>query len=258
MVGQLHSEANALTAAHDERLAQMTAQASESAHALADSVHAQTAAIEQIVSAVRAAVSELQGSVGRNVALMNEGAGRMREAAEQFTVSGRAISGVLDGSREVSGQLAQSAANLAASSQDVKEAVGDYRAAREAFASIVEGLHGTVDVAKREVAMTSDLVSRLEAAAQKLVAAQGQADEYLAKVTEVLAQAHGTFTSQMAESLRRANGDFHAHLSSSTSLLAGTIADLDGVIVEFSSRFQRSTRCRSSSCSSSAAIRPTR
>jgi cellobiose-specific phosphotransferase system component IIA len=82
--------------------------------------------------------------------------------------------------------------------------------------------------------MTSDLVSRLEAAAQKLAAAQGQADEYLEKVTEVLAQAHGTFTSQIAESLRGANTEFHKYLASSTSLLASTIAELDGTIIEFS------------------------
>ena len=236
VVEQLQSETNASSVAHSDRLAETAAHTKQSVDALAEGVRAQTAAIEQATGAMRAAVAEIGGSVSRNVALMSDGAGEMRQAAEQFTISGHAITGVLDGSREVSGQLVQSAALLAASSQDVKEAVGDYRAARETFASIVEGLHGTVDIAKREVAMTSDLVSRLEAAAQKLVAAQGQADEYLAKVTEVLAQAHGTFTSQMAESLKRANGDFHAHLSSSTSLLAGTIADLDGVIVEFSPR----------------------
>ena len=80
------------------------------------------------------------------------------------------------------------------------------------------------------------MFGRLEAAAQKLVAAQGQADEYLSKVTEVLKQGHSTFTYQMAESLRRANGDFHEHLSKSTSLLASTIAELDGTIIEFSPR----------------------
>jgi hypothetical protein len=233
---QLHAEARALNETHTDRLAEMTTHAKGSVDALAEGVRAQTAAIEQVTSAVRAAVSDLGSAVGRNVALMNDGAGRMREAAEQFTASGRTTSEVLDRSRETAVQLAQTATRLSSASQDVKDAVGDYRTARETFAGMVDALRATVDVAKRDVALTTDLVARLEAAAQKLVAAQGQADEYLSKVTEVLKQTHSTFTSQMAESLKRANGDFHEHLSKSTSLLASTIAELDGTIIEFSPR----------------------
>ncbi len=233
---QLHTEAKALNEAHSDRLAEMTTHAKGSIDALAEGVRDQTAAIEQVTGAVRAAVSDLGSAVGRNVVLMNEGAGKMREAAEQFTASGRTTSEVLDRSRDIAVQLSQTAITLSSASQDVKDAVADYRAARETFASMVDALRGTVDVVKRDVALTSDLVARLEAAAQKLVAAQGQADEYLAKVTEVLKQTHGTFTSQMAESLKRANGDFHEQLSKSTSLLASTIAELDGTIIEFSPR----------------------
>jgi ABC-type transporter Mla subunit MlaD len=236
VVGQLRSEAQASSAAHSDRIAEMSAHARESVNSLAEGVRAQTAAIEQVTAAVRSAVTELAGAVGRNVERMDEGAGRIREAADRFTASGQAMGEALDRSREASGQLAQSAAMLSSASRDVAAVVGDYRAAREAFADLVDGLRGTVEAAKRDAATISAQVAQLEAAAQTLAAAEGQADEYLAKVTEVLAQAHSTFSSQMAETLRGANAEFHRHLADSTSLLATTVAELDGTVIEFAPR----------------------
>jgi ABC-type transporter Mla subunit MlaD len=233
---QLHAEAKAMNEAHSGRLAEMTTHAKGSIDALAEGVRTQTAAIEQVTGAVRAAVSDLGSAVGRNVALMNEGAGKMREAAEQFTVSGRATSEVLDRSREVAAQLSQTAIMLSSASQDVKDAVADYRSARETFAGMVDVLRGTVDVAKRDVALTSDLVGRLEAAAQKLVAAQGQADEYLAKVSEVIAATHRTFSEGMGETLGRANNSFHQALTNATSQLSTAFSELEEMLADLSDR----------------------
>jgi hypothetical protein len=203
---------------------------------LALEVRNQTQAIEQAILAMRGAVSELGSSVNRNVTLMGEGASEMRQAAEQFTGSGKAISEVFDRLKAVSLELSRTASALSTTSQDVQVVVSDYRAARETFAGIVEALQDTVATAKRDVTMTSDLVSRLEAAAQKLIAAERHADEYLRKLNEVLAEAHGSFSSQMRETLKTTNTEFHEHLAKSTSLLASTVAELDGVVVEFAPR----------------------
>jgi ABC-type transporter Mla subunit MlaD len=214
----------------------MSAHARESVDTLAEGVRAQTAAIEQVTTGVRGAVAELAGAAARNIERMDEGADRMREAAERFTASGQAMGEVLARSREASGQLVQSASTLSSASRDVAAVVGDYRAAREDFAGLVQGLRGTVEAAKRDAMTISAQVAQLEAAAQTLAAAEGKADEYLAKVTEVLGEAHGTFSTQMAETLRRANAEFHRHLADSTSLLASTIAELDGAVIEFAPR----------------------
>jgi ABC-type transporter Mla subunit MlaD len=235
VTAQLQLQAQVTSEAHGKHLAEVTSHAKESVDALAESVRAQTAAIEQVSTAVRAAVSELGSSVARNVGLMDAGAGKMREAAEQFTTSGRAVGDVLDRSREASIQLSQSATTLASASRDVGTVVGDYQAAREAFAGVVEGLRGTVDMAKREVAMTSDLVSRLEAAAQKLGAAQGQADEYLAKVNEVLADTHRSFSGEMVRTLGSANTAFHQEMTKATGALSGAISDLEEMLADLPS-----------------------
>lgn len=233
---RLQSQSQAVGASHRDHMTELTSQTKDTIETLAAGVRAQTAAIEQTTTAMEAAVRELGSSVHRNVALMAEGAGEMRQAAEQFSGSGRAMSDMLDRSRAVSAELAQMTSTLAGSAEDVRTVVGDYRAARDSFAEIVGGLRDTVAVARREVSMTSQLVASMEAAAEKLVAAQGEADAYLAKLNEVLVDAHGSFSSQMLETVRRTNTEFHDHLTKSTSLLASTIAELDGAIIEFNPR----------------------
>jgi len=236
VMDRLQSQSQTVGASHRDHMTELTSQTKETVESLAASVRAQTATIEQAATAMGAAVRDLGNSVHRNVALMAEGAGEMRQAAEQFSGSGRAMSDMLDRSRAVSAELAQMTSTLTVSAEDVRTVVGDYRAARDSFAEIVRGLKDTVAVARRDVSMTSDLMTRMEAAGQKLVAAQREADAYLTKLNDVLVDAHGSFSSQMLETVRRTNTEFHDHLTKSTSLLASTIAELDGAIIEFNPR----------------------
>ena len=160
----------------------------------------------------------------------------MREAADQFTTAGGALSGVFEQSKSVTSEMVRTASSLSNSAQDVQAVVSDYRQARETFEGIVEALRGTVETAKREVSMTSDLVRSLEGAAQQLRTAQGQADEYLSKVNGALVEAHTSFSTQMLKTVGEANGDFHKQLSTATGMLASTINELDGVVIEFGNR----------------------
>jgi ABC-type transporter Mla subunit MlaD len=227
------------TVAHEQQLGRISQSTSSALDELANLVRDQTAALQQATSTMRSAVSELGASVDRNIAKMGQGAEQMRQAADAFSGSGRAIADVFDRSRVVSAELSQVATQLSASSNDVQAVVGDYRAARESFVSLVEGLRGTVDTAKREVALTQDLVGRLESAAQKLFAAQGHADGYLDKLNQVLAEAHGAFSSQMLNTVRTTNGEFHDSLRKATGLLATTIVEFENALGDNTPRTRR-------------------
>ena len=236
VVATLQTESKTTSAAHQALTADIAGHAKQSVDELAASVTAQTTAIEQAALAMRTAVADLGSSVDRNVTLMGKGADGMRQAAEQFTGSGRAIADVFDKSQTVSRELEQAAKTLKASSADVHSVVSDYQAARSSFAGLVDGLRTTIDTAKRDASMTSDLISRLEGAAQKFAVAQVQAGDYLGQLNKVLTEAHGTFSTQMLATVQKTNTEFHKHLANSTSLLASTIADLDGTIIEFAPR----------------------
>jgi methyl-accepting chemotaxis protein len=230
VVQTLHTETKASSLAHQDSVSAMATHTRESITELTISVRAQTEAIEHTTLAMRAAVTDLGSSVNRNIALMGEGAGEIRNAADRFVSSGSAMAEVLDRSRALSSELSLAASTLSDSTQDVQSVISDYRAARETFASVVDGLRGTVETAKREVAMTTDIVARMEAAAQKLIHAQTQADAYLDSLNEVLVGAHGSFNKQMLTALGAANAEFHTHLSKSTSLLASAIDHLQDTL----------------------------
>ncbi|MEZ0219116.1 MAG: hypothetical protein ACAH22_02350 [Tardiphaga sp.] len=230
IVQTLQTETKASSLAHQDSVSSMASHTRESIAELTTSVRAQTEAIEHTTLAMRTAVTDLGSSVHRNIALMGEGAGEIRNAADRFVSSGAAMTEVLERSRALSSELSLAASTLSDSSQDVKTVISDYRAARETFAGVVDGLRGTVEMAKREVAMTTDIVARMEAAAQKLISAQTQADAYLASINEVLVGAHGSFNQQMLSALGTANAEFHMHLSKSTQLLASAIDHLQDTL----------------------------
>jgi hypothetical protein len=58
----------------------------------------------------------------------------------------------------------------------------------------------------------------MEASAQKLIAAQGQADEYLAKLNGVLTDVHTAFSTQVLETVR----EFQEHLTRATAGQVGS------------------------------------
>ena len=63
--------------------------------------------------------------------------------------------------------------------------------------------------------------------------AQNKADEYLGKINNTLEQAHTAFTTQMLKTVKSTNMEVHNHLANSTKLLASTVAELEGTIVDF-------------------------
>lgn len=229
-VQTLQAETKVSSLAHQDSVSAIESHTRESITELTTSVRAQTEAIEHTTLAMRAAVMDLGDSVHRNIALMGEGAGEIRNAADRFVSSGSTMAEVLDRSRALASELSLAASTLSHSAQDVQTVINDYRAARETFANVVDGLRGTVETAKREVAMTTDIVARMEAAAQKLIFAQTQADSYLNSLNEVLVGAHGSFNKQMLSALGTANAEFHTHLSKSTSLLASAIDHLQDTL----------------------------
>lgn len=233
VVDALRSDARTASEVQGRHAEQLSEQARETLAKLASEVGNQTGAIKDATIAMRSVVSELSSSVERNIGRMSEGASEMHRAAEQFTGSGKAMAGVFDSSVQLSQELTRTASVLTAATSDVQTIVSDYRSARLAFQSVVETLHQTVDTAKRDASMTSDLTTRLERAAEKLIEAQTRADGYLDNLNGALIEAHSLFSNQLLETVRRTNTDAHEHLSKATGMLASTIAELDGTVLDF-------------------------
>ena len=111
-----------------------------------------------------------------------------------------------------------------------QQTISDQRGVRDALVTMVTDLRSTVENAKREAGLTSELVNGLQVASQRLSEAQKAADQYLEGVTEVLGEAHSVFAKQMEITLREGNRAFHQELAQATGLLKGAIQDLGDVL----------------------------
>ncbi len=205
-VAAIEQQSSAASAAAVEQQKKISEQAQRSIESLSVEVRSQTQAVELASQSMRTAGSDVTTAVDRIIEGMT---GLIAAAAQEFMRSGQGFADILDKSNEVSLELSQTATALAASSKDIGGVVTDYRNARETLQELVDLMRTTLEVARKDSTLTGDFVARIDAAAQKLEAAQSQADNSLAKLNGVLSEAHNAFGSQMLETVR----DFHDHLS---------------------------------------------
>ena len=107
---------------------------------------------------------------------------------------------------------------------------GDYKAARDSLTGLVGSLQVLVEQVRRDASLSGEVISRIESATGKLVAAQQDADSYLSKVSEVIAVAHESFSEGMSRAVGEANREFHQALSDSVKLLREGIHELESTL----------------------------
>lgn len=226
----LHNDVQTARASQERQIEGFTRAADEATRELTAGVRAQTQAIEQASAAMRMAVADLNTAVTRNIDAVGQGAVKMEQAAERFSTAGNAVSDVLDRSNTVTSTLSAAATTLSQSSREVHAVLSDYRDARDRFSSLVAGLETTIETAKRDATTTSELVDQLRNAARVMNEAQRSADEYMGKVTGVLAGAHESFTKQMAQTVGTVTITAHQNLGKATNMLAETVQELDDML----------------------------
>lgn len=241
MMRELGDSTNALLKglqqqAHSAQTEQAQQQASMAKHtgelleAQADAVDDLTDAVEAAAGAMRDAIASLKTSTQQNIERMGTGAERLFQASN--TLGDR-----LTDMRVASGSVTESLSGLNAASSTLTQALattqsvlGDHKAVRDTLATMVRDLRETIETAKREGAMTAQLVSQLQKASETLGDAAMEADEYLGSVSEVLGQAHAEFAKHMETTLREGNRSFHQELAQATGYLKDAIRDLGDVV----------------------------
>ena len=183
--------------------------------------------VNRAVGEMRAAVEAMRSTTGDAISRMNSGADTLYLAARDFAKAGEGVTGTLDKSSQLGKQLSQAAGAVANATSGLSGMLGDYKSARDSMVELVGSLQLLVEQARREASMTSDVVTRIEGAAAKLVEAQQQADGYLGKVSEVIGSAHESFSAGMTKAVGEANRDFHQALSDSVKLLREGIQELE-------------------------------
>jgi len=186
--------------------------------------------VNRAVAEMKSAVMAMRNTTGEAMLSFNKGADTLSLAAQDFARAGQGVSSALDKTALVAGQLTQAAGNVAAASSGLGEMFADYRGTRDSMIELVGSLQLLVEQVRREASMSGEVISRIESATAKLVAAQQNADSYLTKVSEVIAVAHESFSDGMVKAVGEANRDFHQALSDSVKLLREGIHELESTL----------------------------
>jgi hypothetical protein len=205
----------------------MNDRASSAVSAMSDSVETVIKELGAATAQMAQSVDTLAQTTSTSVAKMNVGAELLGTASREFATAGERVSNVLGQAANVSAKLVEVSGGLTTGASAVQEVLRDYRLHRDAVAQLVTELRSTVESAKREASLTSDVLSRIEGAAAKLGVAQQQADEYLAGVSKVLGEAHTTFAAEVKRTLNTANSEFHTKLTQAVGMLSSSVGELE-------------------------------
>jgi ABC-type transporter Mla subunit MlaD len=167
---------------------------------------------------------------------MNTGAETLVIAADDFAKAGQSVAGTMNAAADATGKIQSSAQSLSNATASVQQMFADYRRTSDALAAMLADLKTTMDTAKKEAGLTTQLVSQLKAAADQLGQAQQQADSYLQGVNKVLTETHKSFASEISNTLRQGNSQFQQELTQAVGLLRSGIQELGDTLDDLPGR----------------------
>ncbi len=177
--------------------------------------------------ALEAAVATLTKVTESSLGKLASGAQLLRDAINEFARSAHGVNATVTASNNAVSKIEAATQQLARAMAGSSEILEDYKKTREVFAQMVTELKLTMQGAKKEAFMTSDLIDRLTAAASQLGNAQRQAENYLKGINDVLTETHKSFAENIERTLSLQNANFHEQLVQAVGLLSTGIQDLE-------------------------------
>jgi hypothetical protein len=175
-------------------------------------------------------VAKLASATDKAITGMNSGAETLHVAASDFAKAGQGVADTMRASTIAVEAIKAASGQLTMATEGARGVLEDYGRTRDTFAVMVSELKLTIDTAKREASMTTEFVSRIEAATAQLSLAQKQSEDYLKNVSDVLTKAHESFAQNVERSLREGNRQFQGELAAAVQLLSGAIKNLGDLV----------------------------
>ena len=205
----------------------MTDRARNAVSSMSESVEAVVKELGEATTQMAQSVTTLTQATTSSVDKMNAGAELIGAASRNFASAGERVSNVMGQAASVSSRLSETSGGLTSGAAALQEVLKDYRLQREAVSQLVAELRATVEAARREAALTGDILARIESSTTRLGAAQKQADEYLDGVSKVLGEAHTSFATEVKRTLDKANTEFHTKLTQAVGMLSSAVGELE-------------------------------
>lgn len=200
-----------------------------------------TAVAEQN-GAMQDTVNRLSAQTEQHLQNMQQGADKMRLAAERFDTAGHNVTKAGEATVAVLGAMQGTSAELAGASRELNSVVADYRNNREAVNQTLSVLQGVVASTQGEASGRSQYLHDLKQQGERLQALNRELNGYLEKVSDVLGKGFGEFTEGVDRSLRKTLGTLDAELDKAMVSLAGGVEGVRESLDDLSDILERVPR----------------
>lgn len=163
----------------------MVSRTESAVSSLSDSVDSVIRKMAEISGQIAHSISRLGEITTTSIDKMESSAKSLVAASLDFAKAGTGVAGVLEKATTASSGLTEASSVFQDSAASVKSALQDYRLQRDAMAAMTTELKATVEAARREVSLTTDIVLRIEQSAQGLGRAQLAANEWRVRLCGV-------------------------------------------------------------------------
>ncbi len=175
--------------------------------------------VAETTVALKDNVSALNSTSISAIEKLNEGAGMVSLAADDFTKAGEQITGVMKEAEALFGQLNHTGKVLSESTQSVHGALQSFASGQDKFTAMVEALREIIDQAKQDTGMNKQVVADMRKMVESFGVLKDDMDDFVSGISTVLEEKLGRFREDMGKH----NAEFHKHLSDAVKLLGNAI-----------------------------------
>lgn len=195
--------------------------------------------LEQSIATNRSfqeSVATLSGATSEAIGRLNQGAETLREAASDFAKAGQGVAETMNSASVATAEINAASEVLSTAVTATKDVLADHARTREFFAAMVAELKSVIENARRDAAMTSEIIGSIEIAAAKLGEALHESGEYLNSVDDVLANTHESFAKHVGDTMRTANASFQKELRTAVDMVSAAVRDLGDTLEDIPGR----------------------
>lgn len=226
VVAELRRQAEAAAESQGQRQERFEESAGRAVQTLSAQMEGLLAQSVETNRSLQESVAALSKTTREAIASMNQGAETLYAAASDFAKAGQGVSDTMRSATEATSNIRTASSTLSTATNATKDVLADYARTRDSFAAMVAELKSVTENARRDAAMTSEIIGRIESAAQKLGEAQKQSEEYLKGVNDILAKTHESFAKHVGDTMRVANASFQQELRTAVDMVSAAVRDL--------------------------------
>lgn len=158
---------------------------------------------------------------------MSSGANKLQIAASDFAKAGDKVGVAMTQAEETTAKLMETSGVLSITAGATKDIFASYENTTKTLNALAIEIKVVLENARKDASLTSEIISGIESAAEKLGEAQLDAKQYLQDVSDVLEKTHEKFGEMVGETLSDYNKKFLNQFEKTVELLKGTIENLD-------------------------------